>query len=90
MAKTTGPILTVGAITMINNSVFHDEPFDWRVPVATGLAAAGFALAEKVWPKAAIALTWMAVATVLLSRTTPGIPSPTESALNWWDKGGKK
>ena len=45
MSQTTGPILAVGAVTVANNVIFHDEPMDWRVPVATGLAAIGFLLA---------------------------------------------
>lgn len=87
--KTTGPILATGAITIVNNTVFHDKPMDWRVPIATGLAAIGFSLAEEAWEQGAEILAWTVFITVLLTRTTPGIPSPTESALTWWDSSGK-
>jgi len=61
---------------------------DWRVPVATGLAAMGFGLAERVWPKGAAILAWTVFGTVLLTRTQPNVPSPVESALSWWNKSG--
>lgn len=87
MSRTTGPVLATGAITVVNQTVFHDEEMDWRVPVATGLAAIGFSLAEKVWPKGAVILAWTGFMTVLLTRTQPSVPSPVESALTWWNKG---
>jgi hypothetical protein len=88
MSRTTGPILATGALTIANQTIFNDEPMDWRVPVATGLAAIGFSLAERLWPKGAVIFAWGTFATVLLSRTQPDVPSPVESALSWWDKGG--
>lgn len=90
MSKTTGPILALGGITIVNQSVFHGEPMDWRVPIATGLAAVGFSLAERAWPQGAEILAWTALLTVLLTRTNPKVPSPTESALSWWNEGGTK
>lgn len=90
MSQTTGPILAVGAITIVNRSVFHAQPMDWRVPVATGLAAIGFSLAERVWPQGAEILAWTALLTVLITRTDPKVPSPAESAVAWWDQGGTK
>jgi hypothetical protein len=89
MSATTGPILATGALTIANQTVFNDKPMDWRVPVATGLAALGFSLAERVWPKGAVVLAWTTFGTVLLTRIQPGVPSPVESALSWWNKGGK-
>lgn len=88
--KTTGPILALGAITVVNASVFHNKPMDWRVPIATGLAAVGFGLAERAWPQGAEILAWTALLTVLFTRTDPKIPSPTESALAWWKTTGGK
>lgn len=91
MSRTTGPILAVGAVTIVNGTVFHAQPMDWRVPIATGLAAVGFSLAERVWPEGAVILAWTSIVTVLLTRTNPNVPSPTESALSWWNatQGGK-
>lgn len=87
MANTTGPVLAAGAITIINRTVFSGQPMDWRVPIATGLTAVGYSLAEKVWPNGAQILAWTTLATILLTRTDPKVPSPTENALSWWQKG---
>jgi hypothetical protein len=84
--KTTGPVLAIGAITLANNTLFNDKPFDWRVPIATGIAAGGFALAEKGWEKGAVALAWMALVTILITRVDPKVPSPVETLNNWWKK----
>lgn len=88
MSKTTGPILAMGGLTIANTTVFHGQPMDWRVPVATGLAAVGFSLAEKAWPQGAEILAWTALLTVLLTRTNPLVPSPAESAVSWFNTTG--
>lgn len=90
MAKTTGVVLLTGAITLANSSVFHDEPVDWRVPIATGLAALGFMGAEKIWEQGAVILAYTGLAAVLLTRMDSRVPSPVESALKWWEEGEKK
>jgi hypothetical protein len=90
VSKTTGPVLAIGAITIVNQSVFHNQPMDWRVPIATGLAAVGFTLAEKAWPQGAEILAWTALLTILLSRTNPKVPSPAESAVAWFNQSGGK
>jgi hypothetical protein len=82
--KTTGPVLAIGAITLANNVLFNDKDFDWRVPIATGIATAAFALAEKAWPQGATALAWMALVTILITRVDPKVPSPVETLNNWW------
>lgn len=86
MSKTLGPVLAMGTVTIVNQSIFHGEPMDWRVPIATGLAGIGFGLVERVWPEGAVILAWTALATVLLTRTNPNVPSPTESAVKWFDE----
>jgi hypothetical protein len=90
VSKTTGPVLAIGAVTIANSTVFHGQPMDWRVPIATGLAAIGFSMAERVWPQGAEILAWTALLTVLLSRTNPKVPSPVESAVAWFNKSGGK
>lgn len=90
MSRTTGPILAVGAITMANQSIFHEEPVDWRVPIATGMAALGFSALERALPDVARVLAWGTVAAVLLTRMDPKVPSPVESFLDWWNEGEKK
>ncbi|SEF12909.1 hypothetical protein SAMN05216489_09987 [Streptomyces sp. 3213] len=92
MAKTTGVILAIGAITVANRVVFNGKDMDWRIPVATGLASMTFAALEKVNQEAALSLSYMALISVLLTRIDPKVPSPTESALDWWNTpaGGTK
>jgi hypothetical protein len=87
MSKTIGPILATGALTIANQTVFNAQPMDWRVPIATGLAAIGFSLLERPAPELAVILAWTTFLTVLLTRTNPNVPSPVESAANWWKKG---
>lgn len=81
--RSTGPILAAGAITMANRVVFGAQPVDWRVPIATGLAAGAFALAEHGWQEGAVAVAWLALFTTIIL-PTGGLPSPAENALVWW------
>lgn len=87
MSSSTGPILATGALSIVNRTVFNNQPMDWRIPIATGLATMGFSLAERAWAKGATVLAWTAFLTVLLSRTDKNIPSPVESAVDWFNKG---
>lgn len=89
MAATTGPILAVGAVTLINQSIFHNQPIDWRIPIATGISAGVFSLFEKAEPKAATLLAWTVLVTILITRVNPSVPSPTETALNFWNNANK-
>lgn len=84
MSETTGPILAIGGITLLNQSVIHNRPIDWRIPVAAGVAAGGFSLLEKAAPQAARLAVYAALVTVLFTRIN-NLPSPTESFLAWWD-----
>lgn len=84
--RSTGPILTIGAVTMFNQSIVHSEPVNWRVAIATGFAAGAFALMEQAAPDVAPALAWVALVTVLLVRTNPRVPSPVESFFQWWER----
>jgi hypothetical protein len=90
MAETTSPILAIGAITMVNRSIFHDEPWDWRIVIATGISVGLFAALEKPLPKMAVALAWLAVAGVTLGRVDPKVPAPAESALEWFNNMSKE
>lgn len=87
MAATTGPILAVGAITIGNQVIVNNRNFDWRVPAATGVAAGLFALAEKGWKDGAVALSYLALVTVLFVRTNPTVPAPVESFNKWFNQG---
>jgi len=85
--KSAGPILATGLISTVNRTVFNHEDMDWRILPATGLAAVGFSLFEKVWKEGAVILSWTVLATVLLTRIN-NQTSPVENALKWWNTGG--
>ena len=82
--KTTGPVLATGGITLANAVLLNGKEFDWKIPIATRIAAGAFALAEKAWEQGAVALAWMALVTILITRVDPKTPSPVESLNNWW------
>lgn len=84
MSQSTGPILAAGAVTLANQSVFGDQPVNWRIPVATLGAAAAMALVEQGWPAGARAIAWMALVSVLFARLTPGEPAPVERLMSAW------
>jgi hypothetical protein len=84
VSQTTGPVLALGAITVVNRTVFNSEPMDWRVPIATGLLLVGFSLGERAFPDGAQVLAWTALMSTLVTRLEPGVPSPVESAVSWW------
>lgn len=86
MAASTGPILAVGAITLANQSIVNGQPINWRVPIATGLAAGMFAIAEHAWAEGVVALSWLALVSVLFVRLTPNVPAPAESFVKWWNQ----
>jgi hypothetical protein len=84
--RSTGPILAIGAITVANQSVLGDEPFDIRVLIATGLSAGIFALIEKATGDVAVALAWLALVGVVFVRLKPGTPAPVERLLQVWNE----
>lgn len=84
--RSTGPILAVGAITVANQSILHDQPIDWRVPIATGIAVGIFSLIEHAWPDGAVGLAWLALVTTIFVPLTPGVPPPAQSLAAWWAK----
>lgn len=88
MSKTTGVVLATGGITIVNQTVFNGQPMDWRVPIATGIAAVGFTLAERAWEQGAVIVAWTAFLTVLLTRVNPKVPSPVETAAKVLNLGG--
>lgn len=85
MARSTGPVLALGAITIANRTIVHGQPMEWRIPIATGFAAGALALMERGWEDGAVGLAWLALVTVLFVRLQPGVPSPVESVLAFWE-----
>lgn len=88
MAQTTGPILAIGGITLANKSLLKDppDPFDWRIAIATGVSAGMFALLERGWQRGAVALSYLALVTILFVRVDPKTPAPMENLNRWLNK----
>jgi hypothetical protein len=90
MARSTGPILAIGGITLANQVLLTKDPpkdlqgIDWRVPVGTAVAAAGFALLEQLSEGLAVGLAWVALVTVLFVDLSPDkkTKAPTENLLD--------
>ncbi len=87
MSRSTGPILAIGVITVANAVVLNNQPWDWRVPIATGLAAGLFVLGEKVWEPGAVGVAWLALVTTLFVPLDSRAPAPVVSAERWWNAG---
>lgn len=87
MARSTGPIVAAGALTLFNNVIVHQRSIsqDSRVIVATAVAAGGLALLEHVSAQLAVGISWLALVTVLLVRVDPKTPAPLESFATWWN-----
>lgn len=66
MAESTGIILTAGGITFANEWLQTRTP-NWRIPVATGVAALFFNGVEKVYPKAAVGLSVITLISVFVT-----------------------
>lgn len=90
MSVTTGPVLAAGAVTVANRVVFNGAAMDWRIPVATTMLAGGFYLLERaIGEQIAETIAWTLLVTTLITRVDPGVPSPVESAVRWWDSNQK-
>lgn len=88
MARSTGPILAAGGISLANEVIIAGKPFDpqtWRIPVGTAIAAGGLALLERVSAPLAVGIAWIALVTILFTRVTPGVLSPIENFNKWYE-----
>ena len=83
MARSTGPILAVGAISIANQSLLAKEqqPIDFRIIVGTAVAAGGLALLENVSPEIAVGIAWIALVAVLFTRLDPKAGAPAENLM---------
>lgn len=87
MAKSTGIILAVGAVTVFNDTILNKEDLDFRVPIATAFGAIAFSLLEKVNQPITVGVAWVALLTVLLARVNPTKPAPLETLVKQWNQG---
>lgn len=83
MAQSTGPILAVGGITMLNRSLLakDPQPIDFRVVIGTAIAAGGLALLERLSPELAVGIAYVALLAVLFARLDPKAGAPAENVL---------
>lgn len=79
MARSTGPILAVGAISFGNQWIFNKN-VDFRIIAATGIAAAALAGLEHAIPELAVGIAYIALITIVFTRVD-GKPSPAENLL---------
>lgn len=87
MSQSTGPIVAVGLITLGNETLLLGQDLNPRIIVATGVAAGGLYLIERLSVSLAVGIAWIALITVLFARVIPGHPAPMENLLTWWKKG---
>jgi hypothetical protein len=76
-------MLAVGGITIANQSLLAKEqqPIDWRIPIATAIAAGGLALLERISPELAVGLAWIALVSVLFVKVDKKVDAPAENIL---------
>jgi hypothetical protein len=87
MSASTGPILAAGAVVIGNAVIVQNHPWSDQADVAVGTAvvAVALAIAEHAIPNAAVMFSWLILASVLLVRVKPNVPSPLESFADWWN-----
>ncbi len=81
MVRSTGPIITAGGITLASQVLAQNKPVDWRIPIATGMAAGFLALIEKLSESAAVGIAYMALITTMFLRPAKNKPAPIEAIL---------
>lgn len=90
MARSTGPIITAGGLTLLNQTILGDDPGDdvfeigVRISIATGMLALMFAGIEKVSPNLAVGLAWTGLVTTLFVRYN-NKPTVLERAVDIFD-----
>jgi hypothetical protein len=84
MAASTTPIVLAGGATVIADYIEH-KGIQWRVLVATGLAAGAFALIEKADPPLVVGIAWIAFIGSMIAPRPNGQLPPAEVFLNQWN-----
>lgn len=86
MSASTGPVLAAVGAVIGNAVVIHDKTWasQSRVVVGGAVVAVGLSVMERALPGAAKAFGWLILASVLLVRVNPDVPSPIESFAQWW------
>lgn len=81
MAQSTGIILAAGAISFGNEWLLEHKSPDFKIPLATCLAALMLAGAEHINQELAVGVAWIALITVLLA-PVGSTNSPVTNLIN--------
>ena len=84
MARSTGVVIAVGAITLANEAIFapllgEKTSVNWRILPATAGLALALAGLEKVAPDFAVGLAWLSLLTALVV-PFGNAPTPLQNA----------
>jgi hypothetical protein len=80
MASSTGIVLAVGGISFGNEWLLNKQAPNFRILLATGVAAFMLAGLEHLSPPLAVGIAWIALVTVSLTEQH-GQPAPAENLL---------
>lgn len=85
MADSTAPLLMAGGATALADYM-EGHGVEWRVILATGLAASVFALLEKANHQLAVGGAWVAFVGSMVAPRSGGRPSPISVFLDQWNR----
>ncbi len=87
MARSTGPVLAVGAVTVLDGQVLDGKAWSEALPVVvmTGVAALLLAGFEHVSPTLAVGIAWLALITRLF--VIGGATGNVATKFMNWQKG---
>jgi hypothetical protein len=77
MSATTGPIIAIGAVSF-GNEFIQGEGLNFKIVLATGIAAGILSLLEHLSVELALGITWIALVTELLAPPKKGLKSPVQ------------
>jgi hypothetical protein len=87
MADSTAPILLTGGATLLSDYI-NGQGVQYRVALATGIAAALFGVAEPANRQVVVGVAWLALVASLIIPRADGKPGPAQTFLTAWNKAG--
>jgi hypothetical protein len=87
VSASTTPIVIAGGMTMLSDYM-QGKGVQYRVALATGIAATIFSVVEPADPGLIVATAWLALVASLVVTRPNGAPSPVEVFLAKWEKAG--
>lgn len=85
MSASTTPIVIAGSLTALSDYM-QGHGVQFRVLLATGIAATIFSIAEPIDPSLIVGVAWLAMVGSLVVTRPNGAPSPVEVFLAKWEK----